>query len=162
MQCNYRQSSTKISFKFALQMQRYRQHTAIAQSQRSIAQSKNSKLFRRQTSPFLSPKTTNPLKSKRENSKENIYTPKFRLLHCLTTKFTLLAGRCQRHVRTVQKLAIECRRSSTSAEVGNLRISIEIISDLYRNCVFTAIRLYQTSTLSLSKCTLPLSTSDRP
>ena len=46
-----------------------------------IAQSQNSKLFRRQTSPFRNPKTTNPLKSKRDNSKENICTPKFSLLH---------------------------------------------------------------------------------
>ena len=112
-----------------------------------IAQSQNSQLFRRQTSPFRNPKTTNPLKSKRVNSKENIYTPKFRLLHCLTTKFTLLAGRCQRHVRTVQKLAIEWprgpgwRRTSTSAEVGNLRISIRIIYMTIRNCLYTAIRL---------------------
>ena len=56
-----------------------------------ITQSQNSKLFRRQTLPFRNPKTTNPLKFKRENSKENIYTPKLRLLHYLTKKLTLLS-----------------------------------------------------------------------
>ena len=90
---NAMQLSTKFNentFKFALQMQRYRQHTAIAQSQRSIAQSENSKLFRRQTSPFLSPKTTNPLNTKRVNRKENIYTPKVKLLYCYLMKLTIL------------------------------------------------------------------------
>jgi len=40
-----------------------------------IAQSENSQLFRRQSSPFLHSKTTNPLKTERANSKEKIYTP---------------------------------------------------------------------------------------
>jgi len=49
-----------------------------------IAQSENSKLFRRQSSPFLHSKTTNPLKTERANSKEKIHTPKLYLLSLLT------------------------------------------------------------------------------
>jgi len=102
-----------------------------------IAQSQNSKLFRRWTSPFLHSKATNPLKPKRVNSQEKIYTPKFRLLFLLTHEINPFAGRCWKHVRTAQEFTMKWptgpgwRGSSTSAEVGNLRIPKESLPSLY-------------------------------
>ena len=78
-----------------------------------------------------------PLKTKRVNSKEKIYTPKFRLLSLLTREINSFAGWCWKHVRTAQQFTIEWptgpgwRGSSTSAEVGNLRIPIESLPSLY-------------------------------
>ena len=52
-----------------------RQSDSVMVNETLIAQSQNSKLFRRQTSPFLYPKDYKPLKTKRVNSKEEVYTP---------------------------------------------------------------------------------------
>ena len=56
-----------------------------------ITQSQNSKLFRRQTSPFQLSRATNPQKSKRVNSKENIYTPNRNFPYTQTQKLTIMS-----------------------------------------------------------------------
>jgi len=98
--------STNISTKFARRRCRQsspckcdaidnaRQSNSVMVNETLIAQSQNSKLFRRQTSPFLYPKTTNPLNTKRVNRKEEVYTPKVKLLSLLPHEINSFAGQC--------------------------------------------------------------------